>query len=338
MRKKLRNSLVIGILLLLTIMSGPADASPLRTTTARAYGASVNLLSLGLIPPTPPNVQAGPGPGTGSNNLLTVPLGTLVSDGTVSAKAQTTLDSTQQSELPAANTRVYAPAGAPKPAGYNAKAYARVDGLVVAASDVAGLPPEVAALFDVTALISADVIHAEALVACVAGSPVIVGGSQLAGVSALGSDLTPLVDGTLNQTVVPLGNTVLGLLGGSIIANQVVASGPDNLSLNALHIVIPNILDVVLAHVEVTGATCEPVPECSDGIDNDGDGRIDIADPECHTDGNADNPASYDPNDNSEAGLLPRTGGDGPLLGVSLLGLGLLALLAAQKLRRSELG
>ena len=42
--------------------------------------------------------------------------------------------------------------------------------------------------------------------------------------------------------------------------------------------------------------------QCSDGRDNDGDGRIDSRDPGCHTDGNANNPDSFDPNDDSEAG------------------------------------
>ncbi len=36
------------------------------------------------------------------------------------------------------------------------------------------------------------------------------------------------------------------------------------------------------------------VPECSDGIDNDGVGDIDDLDPDCHLDGNVANPASYD--------------------------------------------
>ena len=41
-------------------------------------------------------------------------------------------------------------------------------------------------------------------------------------------------------------------------------------------------------------------PQCSDGIDNDGDGLIDRGDPGCHTDGNVSNIYSYDANDNSE--------------------------------------
>jgi hypothetical protein len=40
--------------------------------------------------------------------------------------------------------------------------------------------------------------------------------------------------------------------------------------------------------------------ECSDTIDDDGDGLVDDSDPGCHTDGVAGNPASYDPDDNDE--------------------------------------
>ena len=45
-----------------------------------------------------------------------------------------------------------------------------------------------------------------------------------------------------------------------------------------------------------------PVPQCSDGIDNDGDGLIDTNDPACHTDGDATNNNSYDPFRNTESG------------------------------------
>ena len=44
-----------------------------------------------------------------------------------------------------------------------------------------------------------------------------------------------------------------------------------------------------------------PAPQCSDGIDNDGDGLIDATDPGCHSDGNASNTSSYDASDTSEA-------------------------------------
>ncbi|WP_162851372.1 Ig-like domain-containing protein [Panacagrimonas perspica] len=55
-----------------------------------------------------------------------------------------------------------------------------------------------------------------------------------------------------------------------------------------------------------TGASCGSTvnAQCSDGVDNSANGLIDIADPGCHTDGNAANPTSYNPLDNSEA--LPQ--------------------------------
>ncbi|HEX8159584.1 MAG TPA: LPXTG cell wall anchor domain-containing protein [Solirubrobacteraceae bacterium] len=72
-------------------------------------------------------------------------------------------------------------------------------------------------------------------------------------------------------------------------------------------------------------------PECSDKTDNDGDGAIDSADPGCHSDGNPNNSASYNPSDDSEAdsarsanaGSLPFTGTD--ITGLALAGLLLLA-------------
>ncbi|MBU6501033.1 MAG: hypothetical protein KGJ89_02815 [Patescibacteria group bacterium] len=41
--------------------------------------------------------------------------------------------------------------------------------------------------------------------------------------------------------------------------------------------------------------------QCADKIDDDGDGKIDAADPQCHTDGNPNNSASYNPEDDNEA-------------------------------------
>jgi hypothetical protein len=50
--------------------------------------------------------------------------------------------------------------------------------------------------------------------------------------------------------------------------------------------------------------SCNPQackPQCSDTIDNDGDGKIDSADPGCHSDGNPLNPVTYNPNLNDES-------------------------------------
>jgi hypothetical protein len=48
-------------------------------------------------------------------------------------------------------------------------------------------------------------------------------------------------------------------------------------------------------------AAAETPPQCSDGIDNDGDNLTDAADPGCHSDGNAGNPESYVPSDDDES-------------------------------------
>ena len=65
------------------------------------------------------------------------------------------------------------------------------------------------------------------------------------------------------------------------------------------------LVQVRLGHAELSGVTCGDAgggdtPECSDATDNDGDEVIDADDPGCHTDGNPDNPDSYDPEDDDE--------------------------------------
>ena len=52
-------------------------------------------------------------------------------------------------------------------------------------------------------------------------------------------------------------------------------------------------------------------PQCSDQIDNDGDGVIDAADPGCHSDNDATNAKSYNPDDNDETDKKDSTGGSG---------------------------
>ncbi|MDP2704955.1 MAG: DUF5011 domain-containing protein [bacterium] len=55
-------------------------------------------------------------------------------------------------------------------------------------------------------------------------------------------------------------------------------------------------------HCVALNALKTPVqnPVCSDGLDNDGDTRTDSADAACHTDGDPNNPNTYDPNGNTE--------------------------------------
>ncbi len=68
-------------------------------------------------------------------------------------------------------------------------------------------------------------------------------------------------------------------------------------NLDGIQIMVPQGL------VSQNGDCVSPSPICSDAIDNDEDGFVDADDPGCHSDGNADNPDSYDPNDNDETNV-----------------------------------
>ena len=69
-------------------------------------------------------------------------------------------------------------------------------------------------------------------------------------------------------------------------------------------------------------------PQCSDGIDNDGDNLVDAADPGCHRDGNASNPSSYNPNDDSEVnGTVPASSAGLPFTGTDVLTIALIGAL-----------
>lgn len=50
--------------------------------------------------------------------------------------------------------------------------------------------------------------------------------------------------------------------------------------------------------------TPPPTFQCSDGIDNDGDGKIDANDPGCHSDNDPGNTSTYNPNDNDETDIV----------------------------------
>lgn len=329
MSRTFRITLVMGLVLSLAMLGGPANASPLQSVTASAYGAqTTGLLALG--PLVPVSASFPPAADNQRSDLLRIPADPLLFSGTATTRAVTTTDASLASSIPAARMTVVG--GGAVPGGYNARAYARTEGLAVGTQNVVTADPN--DLIE-PALISVGAVEAEALVACVNGRPVIVSGSRLAGpLKVAGLDLEAPVDNTLNAVT-----DALQLPGILEVKRNLVTPLPNGVEVIALQIrVLGTGLVVNVSEARVSGSACAETPECSDGIDNDGDGRIDIADPECHTDGNANNPASYNPNDDSEAGLLPRTGGTGPGLGVALLALGLLTLLGAQKLRKSELG
>jgi hypothetical protein len=137
--------------------------------------------------------------------------------------------------------------------------------------------------------------HAEAR--CVDNKAVLAGNSEVVGLNINGNDQGIITDN--NQTI-PLGPL------GFITANEQTKTD-DKITQRALHIKLlpdtPGESDVVVAEsiADVHGDPCAPPPpECSDKVDNDKDGLVDEADPGCHTDGDPNNPGSYDPNDDDE--------------------------------------
>jgi|GEM_PF-5992067 len=58
--------------------------------------------------------------------------------------------------------------------------------------------------------------------------------------------------------------------------------------------------DITLSQWSEFCAVSPVIIQCSDGLDNDGDGKIDLVDPACHTDGDSNNAASYNVSLNSE--------------------------------------
>ena len=102
-------------------------------------------------------------------------------------------------------------------------------------------------------------------------------------------------------------------------------SGPSGSNLSFL-MTCESALDGAIVSSSVSSLTClaEPIFACNDGDDNDDDGLSDENDPQCHTDCNASNPDSYNPNDNNEGGScldpennpgspLNQTGGSAPI-------------------------
>ncbi len=114
-----------------------------------------------------------------------------------------------------------------------------------------------------------------------------------------GATATDAEDGQLTSSIVVSGSVSTSTLGTTTLTYSVVDSG----GLGA----------TTTRQVIVLATTTPPVskPQCSDTVDNDGDGKVDSADPGCHSDGDTDNDSSFDPNDNDETDPTPPDNGGG---------------------------
>ena len=286
-------------------------AAQAASPAASAFGARVQVSGTDVIPPTPEAVVATR-PGDATKTAIDVPAQPVIVNGTLTATA----NSHGPANIPTGLTVVQQATPGP----YNGRALAQIEGASVLYEVAgAGVP-----------LLSADAIRSEAAVVCgttptyTANSEVVdlnIGGTDIP-LNAPVSDLIDAISGVLtdsglNAVADVQRNVVTQLPGGGV--------GVDALVVTVLAAVGDTPLaQVRLAHSEVSAAACTPLPQCSDGVDNDADVKVDSADPGCHSDGNAGNPASYVPSDNDEhdaaaavapadasrAATLPRTGGE----------------------------
>lgn len=296
---------------------------------AAAYGANIQLGGQDVVPPTP--TASVDKTGDQTNTLIDIPASPVIVNGTLTATANAHPTANVPTGLTVVQQAV--------PGPYNARGLAQIEGVGVL-YEVAG---------EGIPLVSADVIRSEAAVVCGA-TPKYTANSEIIDLAVGGNDVPlnapvqDLIDGISDAL------TQSGLNAVVDVQRNVVTQNANGASVDALVVTIlaaagdTPLAQVRLAHAEVSSAACAPSTQCSDGVDNDTDAKIDAADPGCHSDGNASNAATYVPTDNDEtdeaarsavgAGVLPRTGAEETVP----LTIGALALLAGLGLRlRSRL-
>lgn len=305
---------LLGALALLAITAAPAGADPVGAGEASAFGATVSAGGQEVIPPTP--TATATLPGDASETTIDIPADPVAISGTLNADAAVHAESDIASRLVAVDQAIEGP--------YNAAAVGSIEEAEVLVDAVAA---------DVS-LLTADAIRAEAVGVCRAGVVEYSANSEIVNLNIGGTDVPlnapvqDLIDAigdvleetTLNQVVDVQRNVITesadGIAVDALVVTVLAAAGEDPLA------------EVRLGRAEVNGVACAAVTECNDGVDNADpeDDFADEADPQCHTDGNADNPDSYDPTIASEtaapvvgpaapvappaAGRLPATGGD----------------------------
>jgi hypothetical protein len=294
MKKELRRRALVlagAVALVGTSATTTANADPVSSGTAKAFGITAQLGGEELIPPTPTAETVAPPFADDTNETaIPIPAEPLAVNGTLIA--QTAVH--QASDLPSVLEQ--APQSVAGP--YNARAIGEAESLEVLIDE--GIPGG--------RLVDADLITGEAVAVCSGGTVQYSASSEVVNLQIGGED--PL-SGPLNDLIdeISAGLNDSGLAELIDVDVNVVTQSATGASVDALVVTLlaaagdPPLAQVRIGHAEVSGVACGggDVPECSDTADNDGDGVIDAQDPGCHTDGDATNPGSYDPNDDSEA-------------------------------------
>jgi hypothetical protein len=263
-----------------------AAAGPASSARGRAYGAKLSTVA------ELPNAVAQVPPGTSDHDetdAVAADLSPAVTAGAFhvegDAKTTSNVSATMQGTMDAATS-------ASLPTSWNARGHARTTGVTVGSLGL-GLPT-----------LSANVVSAEAVSACVGGELVHGSAAQVAGLSLV----TPPALPPLPPTPIPLpgisttqpNQVLLDAAGIKLTfwetnwnpATLGTTNGSPTVFTNGVHLVTP-LGDVVISHAESTaqcgadpGPDPDPTPtpgnpQCSDGVDNDGDGQVDSADPGC---------------------------------------------------------
>jgi hypothetical protein len=138
-------------------------------------------------------------------------------------------------------------------------------------------------------------------------TPILTSSSEVARVTVGGSDAVRVPAGGASQ------DTDLGPIG--VLHLNQTESTATSVTQRALFL-DTGLVDVTISESSVgysglNPCTFEAPKQCEDGNDNDGDLLIDEADPGCHTDGNPNNPATYDPKDDDETDAAQPQCSDG---------------------------
>lgn len=274
MAKRRRQSAVVATLAAATLVAAifagtTASADAVASARSAAYGVN-------LAGPVPiealPLAQAGVPSETGheEDSLVEVPADPVATSFT----AHVIADATRQSKLPATLQATMDDIRSDLPTTWNARAYAAVENLSA-----------------VTGQVKADIIESEAVAGCHDGEVTYSGAARVANLK-VGATSVP-VSASPNQTVFDqLGIRIVFFETNWDPNTGRLAAGSDTIFVNALHIVAPGGIDLVVSHSEATGTCFEesrpapPVdkPQCSDLKDNDRDGKIDYpADPGCES-------------------------------------------------------
>jgi hypothetical protein len=103
--------------------------------------------------------------------------------------------------------------------------------------------------------ISASFLQSRATATCTDAGATASGGSEITSLSVNGQTIT--ISGAPNQTV--------ALPGGRVIINEQTSGGPGDITVNALHVIVDGVADVVIAsaHADITCQPLPPPPGCS---------------------------------------------------------------------------